>query len=89
MIVVCACLLKRPWRQRHEHRDRDESAGINDKLFAYNEASGHISRASRPVPTQLVEATESCHVSIIHPGKPRNPNEPNLPGLIRCAEAFQ
>jgi hypothetical protein len=38
---------------------------------------------------QLVEAAESCQVSIIHPGKPRDPNEPNLAELMRRAEAFQ
>jgi hypothetical protein len=38
---------------------------------------------------QLVEGAESCQVSIIHPGKPRDPNEPDLPELMRCAEVFQ
>jgi hypothetical protein len=37
----------------------------------------------------LVEAAESCQVSIIHPGKPRDSNEPDLPELMRRAEAFQ
>ena len=37
---------------------------------------------------QLVEAAESCQVSIIHPGKPRNPNEPGLDELVKRAEAF-
>jgi hypothetical protein len=37
---------------------------------------------------QLVEAAESCQVSIIHPGKPRNPNEPGLEELMKRAEAF-
>ena len=38
---------------------------------------------------QLVEAAESCQVAIIHPGKPRNPNEPNLDELIKRAEPFR
>ena len=38
---------------------------------------------------RLVAVAESCQVSIIHPGKPRDPNEPNLPELMRRAEAFQ
>ena len=37
---------------------------------------------------QLVEAAESCQVSIIHPGKPRNPNEPGLDELMKRAESF-
>jgi hypothetical protein len=37
---------------------------------------------------QLVEAAESCQVAIIHPGKPRNPNEPGLDELVKQAEPF-
>jgi hypothetical protein len=37
---------------------------------------------------EIVEAAESCQVSIIHPGKPRNPDEPNLEDLIARAEPF-
>jgi len=36
----------------------------------------------------LVEAAESCQVSIIHPGKPRDTTEPNLADLIARAEPF-
>jgi len=35
-----------------------------------------------------VEAAESCQVSIIHPGKRRNPDEPNLEDLIARADPF-
>ena len=38
---------------------------------------------------QLVEAAENCQVAIIHPGKPRNPNEAGLEDLIKRAEVFQ
>jgi hypothetical protein len=38
---------------------------------------------------QLVEAAESCQVAIIHPGKPKNPDEPGLEELLKRAEAFQ
>ena len=37
---------------------------------------------------QLVEAAESCQVSVIHPGKPRNPNEPGLEELLKRAEVY-
>jgi hypothetical protein len=36
----------------------------------------------------LVQAAESCQVAIIHPGKPRNPNEPGLEDLVKRGEAF-
>jgi len=38
---------------------------------------------------ELVEAAETCQVSIIHPGQPRNPNEPGLAELLKRAEAFR
>ena len=37
---------------------------------------------------EIVEAAESCQVSIIHPGKRRNPDEPNLEDLIARADPF-
>ena len=40
----------------------------------------------RPSHAQLVEAAESCQVSIIHPGKPRNPKEP---GMIATRYVFE
>ena len=47
------------------------------------------SRTSTPAPTrQLVEAAEACQVAIIHPGKPRNPNEPGLEELLERAKPF-
>ena len=38
---------------------------------------------------QLVEAAESCQVAIIHPGKPRDPNEAGLTELLARAEPFR
>jgi len=37
---------------------------------------------------QLVEAAESCQVSIIHPGKPWDASEPGLEELQERAKAF-
>ncbi len=68
----------------------NECTGINDKLFAYDEnKQAYIADVTAGSYEQLVEAAESCQVSIIHPGKPRDPNEPNLPELMRRAETFQ
>ncbi|MEJ2523777.1 MAG: hypothetical protein P8080_13060 [Gammaproteobacteria bacterium] len=37
---------------------------------------------------QLAEAAESCQLSIIHPGKPWNPDEPGLEELVERAQPF-
>ncbi len=59
-------------------------------MFAYNEnKQAYIANLDAGTYAQLVEAAESCQVSIIHPGKPRNPNEPGLAELLQRAEAFR
>ena len=67
----------------------NECTQINDKMFAYD-ANKQASIVNPDAGTyrQLVEAAESCQVSIIHPGKPRNPNEPGLDELTKRAEPF-
>ncbi len=68
----------------------NECTGINDKMFAYNEnKQAYVADVTAGTYAQLVEAAESCQVSIIHPGKPRDPREQNLPELVRRAAAFQ
>jgi len=68
----------------------NECTTINNKMFAYNEnKQAYIKDVSAGTYAQLVEAAESCQVSIIHPGKPRDPGEPNLDELLRRAEAFR
>jgi hypothetical protein len=67
----------------------NECTQINDKMFSYNEdKQAYIANPDAGTYAQLVEAAESCQVSIIHPGKPRNPNEPGLAELLKRAEAF-
>lgn len=67
----------------------NECTTINNKMFAYNEnKQAYIADPSAGTYKQLVEAAESCQVSIIHPGKPRNPNEPGLEDLLKRAELF-
>lgn len=67
----------------------NECTQINDKMFGYD-ANKQASIIDPDAGTylQLVEAAESCQVSIIHPGKPRNPNEPGLEDLMKRAEPF-
>ena len=67
----------------------DECTQINNVMFSYD-ANKQASIVNPDAGTyrQLVEAAESCQVSIIHPGKPRNPNEAGLDELIKRAEPF-
>lgn len=67
----------------------DECIQLNNKMFAYDEnKQARIVDASAGTYRQLVEAAESCQVAIIHPGKPRNPDEPGLDELLKRAESF-
>ncbi len=68
----------------------NECTQINNKMFAYDEnKQAHIVDPNAGTYRQLVEAAESCQVAIIHPGKPRNPNEPGLDDLVKRAESFR
>ncbi|HWS27114.1 MAG TPA: hypothetical protein VN259_11160 [Xanthomonadales bacterium] len=63
---------------------------INDRMFAYDERKqAYIKDLTAGSYRQLVEAAESCQVAIIHPGKPRDPNEPGLEELLARAEPFR
>jgi hypothetical protein len=67
----------------------NECTQINDKMFGYDaNKQASIINPDAGTYRQLVEAAESCQVSIIHPGKPRNPNEPGLDELMKRAESF-
>ena len=68
----------------------NECTTINNKMFAYDgNKQAYIADINAGTYAQLVEAAESCQVSIIHPGKPRNPKEPGLEELQKRAEPFQ
>jgi len=68
----------------------NECITLNGKMFAYDgNQQARIIDINAGTYAQLVEAAESCQVSIIHPGKPRNPKEAGLEELIKRAEAFQ
>jgi len=58
-------------------------------MFAYDDnKQAYIRDPDAGTFRELVEAAETCQVSIIHPGKPRNPEEPDLADLIKRAEPF-
>jgi ferredoxin len=62
---------------------------FNAQVFLYNEnKQAYIGDVSKATYEQLVLAAEKCPVHIIHPGKPKNPNEPNLDELVKRAAKF-
>lgn len=67
----------------------NECIQLNSKMFAYNaDKQAYIADVTAGTYRQLVEAAESCQVAVIHPGKPRDPNEPGLDELLARAAAF-
>jgi hypothetical protein len=63
---------------------------INKHMFLYDgNKQAYIADLKAGTYRQMVEAAESCQVSIIHPGKPWDPSEPDLEELIARAEPFQ
>jgi hypothetical protein len=59
-------------------------------MFCYNDnKQAYIGDLTAGTYRQMVEAAESCQVSIIHPGKPWNAAEPGLPELVERARPFQ
>ena len=68
----------------------NECTTLNPKMFAYdNNKQAYIADLKAGSYAQLVEAAESCQVSVIHPGKPWDSNEPGLEELLKRAEAFR
>jgi hypothetical protein len=68
----------------------NECTQINPKMFAYDaNKQAFIADHKAGTYAQLVEAAESCQVSVIHPGKPRDPDEPGLAELLERAEPFR
>ena len=79
-----------PWIETPRCSTCNECTGINDRMFAYNDnKQAYIKDPHAGTFRELVEAAEACQVAVIHPGKPRNPNEPGLEELIERAKEFQ
>ena len=67
----------------------NECTQINPRMFAYNDnKQAYIADLKAGTYKQLVEAAESCQVSIIHPGKPWDPDEPGMAELLERAKPF-
>jgi ferredoxin len=67
----------------------NECTQLNPRMFAYNEnKQAYIADLKAGSYKELVEAAESCQVSVIHPGKPWDPTEPGLEDLVERAKPF-
>lgn len=67
----------------------NECTNLNNRMFTYDaNKQAYIADINAGTYRELVEAAESCQVAIIHPGKPRNPNEPGIAELLERAEPF-
>jgi ferredoxin len=67
----------------------NECTQVNPRMFNYNEnKQAFIADLKAGTYKQLVEAAESCQLSIIHPGKPWDPSEPGLEELMERAKPF-
>jgi hypothetical protein len=68
----------------------EECVKINNRMFVYDaNKQAYIADLAAGTYRELVEAAESCQVSIIHPGKPRNLQESGLDELVARAEPFR
>ncbi len=62
----------------------------NNVIFQYNEEKqAYVADPDGGPFADIVLAAENCPVSIIHPGSPHNPDEPNLNEWIERAKPFQ
>ena len=78
-----------PWIETARCATCNECTAINDRMFKYNDdRQAYIADPDAGTYAELVLAAESCQVAIIHPGQPRNPDEPGLDELTKRAEAF-
>ncbi len=78
-----------PWIETLRCTTCNECTLINERMFAYDDdMRAYVADPDAGTYRELVEAAESCQVAIIHPGKPRNPDEPGLEELVERARPF-
>jgi ferredoxin len=79
-----------PWIETTRCSTCNECTAINDRMFAYDDnKQAYFKDLDAGTFREIVEAAEACQVAVIHPGKPRNPDEPGLDELIERAKPFQ
>jgi ferredoxin len=78
-----------PWIDTALCTSCNDCFDINGQLFAYNaNKQAVIADARAGTFEDLVKSAEKCPARCIHPGKPLNPDEPNLEQLIERAKPF-
>jgi len=78
------------WIETSRCTSCNECQVVNDRMFKYNEnQQAYIADVSAGTYRELVEAAEACQVAIIHPGKPRDSDEPGLAELLERANPFR
>ena len=78
-----------PWLDTAMCTTCDDCMAINKMMFVYNADKQAIIQDVNAGPyAHLVAAAEICPAKCIHPGKPLDPNEPDLDDLIARAAPF-
>jgi pyruvate-ferredoxin/flavodoxin oxidoreductase len=78
------------WIESESCTTCDECITINPKIFEYNSNKQAEIKDPKGGPFKdIVKAAEKCSATIIHPGTPQDPNEPDLEKWIAKAEQFQ
>ena len=78
-----------PWIDTAACTTCDDCISINKMMFAYNDdKQAYLKDPTAGTYEDLVRAAEICPAKCIHPGKPLNPNEPNLEELMARAAPF-
>lgn len=78
-----------PWIDSARCSTCNDCVNLNSLMFVYNEnKQARIADPRAGTFAQLVQAAEKCPSRCIHPGKPLNPDEPDLPALIARAAPF-
>jgi len=78
-----------PWIDTPLCTSCNDCTNLNPLLFLYNEdKQALLGDLKAGTYAQLVEAAELCPADCIHPGKPWNPDEPDLGDLINRAAPY-
>lgn len=67
----------------------DDCTNMSPQIFVYDDnKQAYIKNAGAGTFSEIVLAAEKCPVDIIHPGKPKNPDEPDLEKWVERAKVF-
>lgn len=78
-----------PWIETESCTTCNECINLNPRIFAYNEnQQAYVVNPLGGPFRDIVMAAERCPVSIIHPGRPQNPDEENLEVWVKRATQF-